>query len=135
PADRDDAAAGRDLYLAAAVAGDPRLAGRRHPAGHLVGAGEGGWPPSAGCGRRTASDRAAAHLDRDPAADGRNRRPLGCQRKLFYPRRTDAAAVRTARAAHAPRRALGVALPGGAHSRRLTRSRTKPGYLAEWRGT
>src|SRR5271156_151776 len=106
PADCDDAVARRDLGLAAAVAGDPRLARRRHPASHLIGPGESGWPPSARCGCWTASDGLAAHLDRDPAADGRDRRPLGCERKLFRSRRTDAAVVRTSRTAHAPHRAL-----------------------------
>jgi hypothetical protein len=115
-ADRGDAVAGRDLRIAVAVAGDPRLAGRRHPASHLIGAGESGWSPPARGGCRTASDRAAAYLDRDPAADGRHRRPLGCERKLFCSRRTDAAVVRTARAAHPPRRALRLAVQGGGHS-------------------
>ena len=103
PVDCDNPAARRDLRLAAAVAGDSRLAGRGDPAGHPVSAGAGGRPPSAGCGRRIAPDRAAADLDRDTAVDGRDRRPLGDQRKLFDSRRVDAAVVRTARADHPPR--------------------------------
>ena len=42
-------------------------------------------------------------------------------RKLFHSRRTNAAVVRTARAAHPPRRALRRAVQGGAHSGRLMR--------------
>ena len=76
---------------------------------------QGGRPPSARRGGGIAPDRAAAHLDRDPAVDGRDRRPLGGERKLFHSRRADAAVVRAARAAHPPRRALRRAVQGGAH--------------------
>ncbi len=51
-----------------------------------------------------------------PPLMGGNRRPLGCERKLFHSRRIDAAVVRPARTAHPPRRALRLAVQAGAHS-------------------
>ena len=78
------------------VAGGARLARRSNSAGHTVGAGEGGRPPSARRGRGPATDWAAAHLDPDPAADGWDRRSLGRERELYHSRRTHAGAVRAA---------------------------------------
>src|SRR6185437_6766055 len=86
-----------------------------------VSAGAGGRPPPARRGGGIAPNRPTADLDRDPAIDGRDRRSLGGQRKLYHPRRADAVAVRAARAPHPPLRPLRLPVEGGAQAGGLNR--------------
>jgi hypothetical protein len=79
-----------------------------------------GRSPSTGCGRGTASDWAAAHLDPDPTAGGLDRGPPGSERELCHFRRIRDAVDHTACADHPLRRALDSDAEERAHAGRLT---------------
>ncbi len=81
---------GGSIRAVAGSAGSARLAARRRAADDVFGAGQGRRPASPRfCGRAAADDEPAGG-DRDPAGDGRYRRPVGSGPELCHPGRFDA---------------------------------------------